>query len=566
MRVAVLGAGYAGITVARRLERSLPETVDIVVVDESTDHLVQHELHRLIRYPDLEDAITVPLENILSRAEIRQATVTNVDAEAGVATLDGAEDLEYDFAAVCLGAETEFYGLDGVEEYATPLKAVEDAEAIREAALNAPGGSAVVGGGGLSGIQTAGELAALSAEEGLALDITVVEMADRIAPGFEEAFAEAVRRELEARDVAVETGAAVESADEATVNLEDGRSLPADVFVWTGGIRGPDAMGGERRSTPRDLRVSDSTFVVGDAAAVTDEDGVPVPASAQTAVRQARVAAANIARLADGGSAGPVRIPVSGEAGDVDSTADEPGDDDAESLSVYAPETVGWVVSVGDGAVAEVGPVVFSGDLAKAAKAAVGVGHLGSVGAIRQASELVAEELGWPTADGLGLADRFEGESTDRLPTDPGSPSALGDPLAALLTGFDDALASPESIDLTALTRQTDRSFPGSPMNRLQRTFLDSVGALVGAHGTGDTEDSVMGKTVEIDVASETDTDEEPSGADDIHVETAEEGGDPGEEADGDTGGADEADTDVAVDANESADDSDDHTDDADDK
>mgnify|MGYP006280569149 FL=1 len=554
MRVAVLGAGYAGITVARRLERSLPETADIVVVDESSDHLVQHELHRLIRYPALEDAITVPLEKVLSRAEVRRARVTDVDTDAGVATLDGAEDIEYDFAAVCLGAQTEFYGLDGVEEYATPLKNVGDAEAIREAALAAPGGSAVVGGGGLSGIQTAGELAALSAEEDLALDITVVEMADRLAPGFDEAFANAVARELDARDVAVETGIAVESADEATVHLEDGRSLPADVFVWTGGIRGADAMGGERRPTPRDLRVSDSTFVVGDAAAVTDENGVPVPASAQTAVRQARVAAANIARLAGDGSTGPVRIPVADDQGATDSPHDEP-ESGGDSLAAYTPETAGWVVSVGDGAVAEVGPVVFSGDLAKAAKAAVGVGHLGSVGAIRQASELVAEELGWPTADGLGLADRFEGESVDRLPTDPASPGALGDPLVALLTGFEDALASPETIDLTAVTRPTDRAFPGSAMNRFQRTVFDSVGALLGARETGGSDTATKGATVEIDVASETDT-EDASEADDIHVETAGEETDA-DDGDGEQDGGTDADSEPDADSDGDADDAD---------
>jgi NADH dehydrogenase len=554
MRVAVLGAGYAGITVARRLERSLPEAADIVVVDESTDHLVQHELHRLVRYPDLTDAITVPLEKILSRAEIRQATVTDVDAEAGVATLDGAADLEYDFAAVCLGAETAFYGLDGVEEYATPLKAVEDAEAIREDALDAPGGSAVVGGGGLSGIQTAGELAALSAEEELALEITVVEMADRLAPGFDEAFADAIRRELEARDVVVETGVAVESADEATVYLEDGRSLPADAFVWTGGIRGPDAIGGERRATPRDLRVSDSTFVVGDAAAVTDENGVAVPASAQTAVRQARVAAANIARLA-GDSAGPVRIPVADEHGEAEDADGDP-ESGGDTLSAYTPETAGWVVSVGDGAVAEVGPVVFSGDLAKAAKAAVGVGHLGSVGAIRQASELVAEELGWPTADALGLADQFEGESVDRLPTDPASPGALGDPLVSLLTGFEDALASPETIDLTAVTRPTDRAFPGSAMNRVQRTVFDSVGALLGTGGSGDHGDSTASTAVEIDVASEADTDDEQSDGEEVHVETAEEKADGDEAVAGDADSEAEADADADPDegANDDAD------------
>ncbi len=509
MRVAVLGAGYAGLTVARRLERLLPSEVDIVVVDESTDHLVQHELHRLIRYPDLESAITVSLEKILSRAELRQAMVTDLDTDAGTATLDtadGTETLDYDLAAVCLGAETEFYGLDGVETYATPLKSVDDATAIREAALDSEGGNAIVGGGGLSGIQAAGELAALSDREELNLDVRIVEMADRIAPGFDDAFATAVREELEARGVTIETGVAVDSADEQTVNLDDGRSLGAAVFVWTGGIRGPAAMGGQRRAAARDLQVSDSTFVVGDAAALTDENGQPVPASAQTATRQARVAATNIAALAgEDGADISVNIDVADEGGDGGDVPETPLESRPE-LSVYNPETAGWVVSVGDGAVAQVGPFVFSGEPAKAAKAAIGVGHLGSVGAIRQASELVAEELDWPTAG--GKLDSFDGTPADQLPTDPGSPSELGGPAFAVLTAVQQAVGDDQSIDLTALTRPTDRSYPGNPLAKAQQTLVDSFEAAFGGANEA-------GESVEIDVVEEGASESDGADADD---------------------------------------------------
>ncbi len=512
MRVAVLGAGYAGLTVARRLERLLPPEVDLVVVDESSDHLVQHELHRLIRYPDLESAITVSLEKILSRAELRQATVSDLDTDAGTATLDtpdGTEKLDYDLAAVCLGAETEFYGLDGVEAYATPLKSVDDAEAIREAALDSEGGQAIIGGGGLSGIQAAGELAALSDREELNLAVTIVEMADRVAPGFDDAFATAVREELEARGVTIETGVAVDSADEQTVNLDDGRSLDAEVFVWTGGIRGPAAMGGERRAAARDLQVSDSTFVVGDAAALTDENGQPVPASAQTATRQARVAATNIAALAgaDGGGIS-VNIDVADEdGGDATDVSEMPLESRPE-LSVYNPETAGWVVSIGDGAVAQVGPFVFSGEPAKAAKAAIGVGHLGSVGAIRQASELVAEELDWPTAG--GKLDSFDGKPADQLPTDPGSPSELGGPALAVLAAVQQVVGDGKSIDLTALTRPTDRSYPGTPFAKVQQTLVDSFEAAFG--GSQETGESVEIDVVEDEVSESDSADDDNDG------------------------------------------------------
>jgi len=520
MRVAVLGAGYAGLTVACRLERKLPEGVELVVVDESPDHVVQHELHRLIRYPELSDVISVPLDDIFSSARIEQATVTDVDTEAGVATLDYGDDeesLEYDYAAVCLGAETEFYGLADVEKYATPLKRIEHAGEIRADALAAGGGDAVVGGAGLSGIQTAGELAELAAEEELDLDVTIVEMADQVAPGFDSTFAGAIRRELEARNVTVETGVAIESADESVVHLEDGRSLPAEVFVWTGGIRGPASLDGERLKTAGDLRVSDSTFVVGDAADVTDAGGRVVPASAQTAIREGSVAAKNILKLVEGteSESGTVTIPVTDDGAETSSQTDNgagkssqtetaTGSDQAEEkpLTQYSYSSPGWVVSIGDGAVAKVGPVVFSGEPAKATKAGIGAGHLGSVGAISKASRLVAEELGWPTTDGLGITEYLDNRGG--LGNDPGRPSELGEPFVRFLQGVSDVLGEDRTIDVTRVTQEGDPDYPGSAMNRLQQFIFDTA-------GQAEIEES---ESVEITVVDEESDDDEESKTD----------------------------------------------------
>ncbi|WP_350356145.1 NAD(P)/FAD-dependent oxidoreductase [Halorarius halobius] len=458
MRVAVLGAGYAGLTVARRLERRLPAHAEIVVVDESDSHLVQHELHRVVRRPELVDAVTVPLDDCLDRATVRQARVTGVDPEAGVATLDtgeGEEELDYDAAAVCLGAETAFYGLTGVESHATPLKRLDDAMAVRQSTLAAPDGHAVVGGGGLSGVQVAGELAALAREEESALDVTVLEQADRVAPTFDSAFAAAIARELTDRGVTVETGATVIEADAEAVHLDDGRELGYDTFVWTGGIRGPGALGGERTPVGADLRAGDATFVVGDAARVTDAGESDVPASAQAAVREARVAAANIERA----------------------VADE-----ADAPERFRFDDAGWAVSVGDGAVAQVGPAVVSGDPARAAKALVGGGHLGSVGAIGRASTLVCEELGWPTgADAANRLVRGLGVETVSTRTDPATPGELENPAVVPLGALAEAVTGGSAVDLTPLTRLADRTAAGSPAETLD----SAVSASLGLFGVG---------------------------------------------------------------------------------
>jgi NADH dehydrogenase len=375
MRIAVLGAGYAGLTLARQLEKRLAESVEIVVVNDRPDHLVQHELHRVVRRPSLADGITVDLADALDRATLRVARVTDIDHEQNVATLDDEEELSYDVGAVCLGAETAFYDLPGVEEHATPLKRLPDAARIREEYLNlADGDRAVIGGAGLSGVQIAGELAALAREEALDREIVLLEQRDDVAPNFPANFQDAVREELEARDVVVRTGEAVERATDDAVEL-DGEELSCGQFVWTGGVRGPDALAGERPPVADTLRLGGATFGGGGAARVTDADGAAVPASAAAAVREARSVADTIAGI----------VSHRQEGG-----ADALFEPRPERFRFDAP---GWLVSVGDGAVAQVGPTVFRGAAAKALKTSVGAGYLSSVGAIENAAGLVREEL-----------------------------------------------------------------------------------------------------------------------------------------------------------------------------
>ena len=416
MRVAVLGAGYAGLAAARRLERTLPDEVELIVVNDSSDHLVQHELHRVVRRPSLADDITVPLADVLARAELVEGRVESVDADAGVAELVSGGSVEFDYGVLALGATTAFYDLPGVGEHALPLKRLEDARRIRESFLTRTAPRAVIGGAGLSGVQIAGELAALAEEEERDAEVTLLEQLEEVAPSFDRRFGDAIRSELEAYGIDVRTGTAVAGATAEAVELAGGEELPCDTFVWTGGIAGSEATGGGRPVVRADLRLGERTFAAGDAARVVDASGEAVPASAQAAVGAARVAAGNVARLVEHGLAG--------------------GEGFRPRLEAFDFHSSGWVVSVGDGAVAQVGPTVLRGGAARAAKASVGGAYLGSVGAVSRAADLVREELGWPTSGGLGnVGDAGRGGRT------PGDTEVPEDPIRIRIDGGDDTNA-----------------------------------------------------------------------------------------------------------------------------
>ncbi|QKY19444.1 FAD-dependent oxidoreductase [Halolamina sp. CBA1230] len=384
MDVLVLGGGYAGLTVTRKLERRLPASATLTLVDDTGSHLVQHELHRAVRDPDYVDEISVPLAEILDRAALREGEVTGVDRESRTVSLADGDTLDYDYCVVALGAETAFYDVPGVEAHATPLKRLEHAAEIRrefEAVVDEFGhedpvantertGTVVVGGAGLSGVQVAGELAVMAREREVAesVEIVLLEQEETVAPGFPEQFQTATRERLDAQNVDVRTGATVTAADEATITVADGAAIDYDQFVWTGGIRGNGAMGGERPQVRGDLRLDERTFALGDAVRIVDADGEPVPASASAAVRAAETAARNVvaAATADGGFV---------------------------DLAQWHWESPGWLISVGDDAVAQIGPTVLTGSTANALKSAVGITYLAEHGSLRHALGVLRKEM-----------------------------------------------------------------------------------------------------------------------------------------------------------------------------
>jgi NADH dehydrogenase len=386
MNVAIFGGGYAGVTLARRLERRLPDAVDLVLVDETGTHVVRHELHRLLRRPSLGDDLEIPLHDLLDRTSIREARVTAVDPDRNVAALADGDTLEYDVGAVCLGAETTYFGMDDVAEHAAAMWTLEDALAVREAFLEVldRDGTFVVGGAGLTGIQVAGELAALAEAEAKAeaetetVDdrrprIVLLEQQSAVAPGFRDDFQAAVRSALEEYGVDVRTEATVTGATADRIEVAESDPIDYDGFVWTGGISGPGALGGQRRPVRSTLRLDGDTFVLGDAAQVVDAEGRAVPASAQAAIREAEAVAGNVERLVD--------------------HADDPPGSFAPRLEPFTFEPAGWMVSVGDEAVAQVGPTVLTGPAAKTIKATVGAGYRSSIGSLREAADRLSDEF-----------------------------------------------------------------------------------------------------------------------------------------------------------------------------
>jgi NADH dehydrogenase len=383
-QVVVLGAGYAGAGAVQRFEEAVDaDEANLTWISEHDYHLVLHEVHRVVRDPDVASNITLPVEEIKSpTTDFVSGRAVDVDVEERTVELADGGTVDYDYLLVAVGTRTAFYGIEGLREHALTLKGLDDAleihEAVADAASDADRGDparVVVGGAGLSGIQVAGEVAGYRDDHDAPLDVALVEGLDEVFPGNDPELQGALRRRLADEDVAVRTGEFVSEVDEDTVYVGGGEEeppeeLPYDVLVWTGGITGQAvAESIEVDQDPRshrlevssDFRTSDDrVFSIGDSALVDLGTDDPAPPTAQAAWQAADVAGLNLARAVRG-----------------------------RALRTWFYSDKGTLVSVGEDAVAHGIPGVpidtFGGPAARFLKKAVAARWIASVSSVGRA-------------------------------------------------------------------------------------------------------------------------------------------------------------------------------------
>lgn len=313
-KVVVLGAGYGGTRAVLELEKSRRD-LDLTWISMHDYHLVLHESHRVISDPSAKDKITIPVDDIKSpTTDFVEARVEGVDTESRKVELSDGDAEEYDYLLVALGSNTAFYGIPGLRENAHTLNSLDDAlgihEAVEEAAAAAsPSDPArvVVGGAGLSGIQCAGEVAEYRDHHDASIEIYLVEALEEVLPGHDPELQQRLRDMLEDRGVEITTDDPITEADDDGIYFEENGALDYDVFIWTGGITGREALEDaevekehNRLNTSSTFETSDErVFAIGDSAVVEQDDG-PAPPTAQAVWQAAEVAARNVVHAVEG--------------------------------------------------------------------------------------------------------------------------------------------------------------------------------------------------------------------------------------------------------------------------
>jgi len=339
-RVLVLGAGFAGIGAAQKLHKS---DVDVVIVDQHDYHTFQPLLYQVATGLLDQPAVGHPIRDLIheqDNARLHTDRVTGIDLDARQVQFAELEPIAYDYLVLGLGAEVNYFGVEGAAEHAFPLYTLPDAvrlkdqvlrmweaadkhpDLIEDGALNI-----VVVGGGPTGVETAGALAELYngvfrkdypdiAED--ASRILLVEASPEIFSMFKQDLRTYAVDALTKRGVEVMTGDVVESISPSRVKLKSGKELKAHTLVWGAGLQGNalvQSLGlelerGNRIAVDGDLRLPShpEVFAVGDIAAITDPKTDQVlPQLGSVALQSGEHAGETIAHLAAGKETKPFK-------------------------------------------------------------------------------------------------------------------------------------------------------------------------------------------------------------------------------------------------------------------
>jgi NADH dehydrogenase len=326
----VIGGGFGGLSVALGLRRA---AVDVTIVDRTNHHLFQPLLYQVATSGLSPSDIAEPIRAILwqyDNVEIRLADARKVDlAHKRVRVLAETGDEEwmaYDTLVVAAGASFSYFGNPQWERFAPGLKTLGDALEIRRRVLSAferaewsPDEAErqalmtfVVVGGGPTGVELAGAIAEIACTtlkrdfrhvDTTKATILLVEADTKILSTYHPNLQKKALDQLTDLGVHVRLGQPVTDVDEDGVRVGDER-IAARTVLWAAGVAAsPIAVSLEvpldkagRVSAAPDLSLPGhpEVFVIGDLAAVRQEDGTFVPGVAPAAQQMGRFVAQQI--------------------------------------------------------------------------------------------------------------------------------------------------------------------------------------------------------------------------------------------------------------------------------
>lgn len=325
-RIVIVGGGYAGV---KALQTLAPTGLcDIVLIDQHPYHFLQTDAYELVANECSMTRVTIDLVALcLSYGEhvtFIKDTIRQIDFENKCA---GGESSchSYDYLLLCAGSRTAFHSSSpGLREHSHGVKTLPSALSFKHQfeqrlydRMESEGGwcsepfNVVIGGGGLSGVEIAAEMAnyirVFHKDNTLTCDnihIFLIIPHDSVLEGMEPYLIRQATKRLTELGVKIINHSRITSVDEHVLTLNEKDSLCFDFMIFTGGIvastltAGIDLPKNKKSQLILDeyLRLSpfETVFAAGDIAELRGKKGELIPPTAQSAEQSGACAAKNI--------------------------------------------------------------------------------------------------------------------------------------------------------------------------------------------------------------------------------------------------------------------------------
>ena len=334
MKIIIVGAGFAGLQLARKLNNK--EDVEVLLIDKNNYHQFQPLFYQVATAGLDASNISFPLRKVFhdsKNVSIRLAELQTVNAISNTITTD-IGTLYYDILVLATGADTNFFGNENLKKLAFPMKSTVEALQLKqkliqnlEDALEAKGDAAlsrqlsiVVVGGGATGVEVSGAIAEMRNDilpkdypdlDFTQMKIYLLENSPEILGAMSDKSSIESKKYLQQLGVEVCNGTALESFDGETVTLRGGGTIATKTVIWSAGIKGNVPQGIDPELIVRGNRIKvDSTskmlgfeniYILGDVAYMeTPKYPKGHPQVANVAINQAKNLAVNILRMVTG--------------------------------------------------------------------------------------------------------------------------------------------------------------------------------------------------------------------------------------------------------------------------
>ena len=239
-RIVVLGAGYAGASAAGRLARRLhPDDTEITIVNADPDFVERVRMHQLATGGNLKRR---KLSGIYpgTGVKLRLARVTAVDADRKTVTLvdehntdkHSAGEITYDTLVYALGSAAADHGVPGVSEHAYDVAGKQSALRLRERLRDlAAGGTVLVVGAGLTGLEAATEIAEARPD----LDVAIAAHGG-LGDWLSAKARQHLRGVFDRLGITVHEYTDITQVEATCAVTGDAQVIPAQVTVWTTGF------------------------------------------------------------------------------------------------------------------------------------------------------------------------------------------------------------------------------------------------------------------------------------------------------------------------------------------